>query len=189
MWRGLRFWAKCPKSTDGGIPFGTLLKRRATVELLVPRFDLLARQRAETVDSKLLATETAHDRSVDHGAPQLRKIDLRAVQRNAAARQIAHETASETVARAGGVEHAFQQISRRHEVALPAEDHGAVLAALDHQRAGTHLLDLRGRSAQVLLTGEQARFAVVDEQEVPVLQGLQRSEEHTSELQSPMYLV
>src|ERR1017187_869526 len=97
------------------------LKRRAALELLVPRFDFLARQRAETVDSELLAAETAHDGAVDHGAAQVREIDLRALQRNAAARQIAHEAARETVAGAGGVEHAFQQISRRHEEALPAE--------------------------------------------------------------------
>src|ERR1017187_4542472 len=127
--------------------FGNPLKRRAVLEFLVPRFDFLASQRAETVDSELLATETAHDRTVDHGATQVREIDLRAVQRHAAARQIAHETASATVARAGGVEHPFQQISRRHEVALPAEEHGAVLAALDDQRAGAHLLDLRRRAA------------------------------------------
>src|ERR1017187_1643917 len=106
--------------------FGNPLKRRAVLEFLLPRFDFLASQRAETVDSELLTTETAHYRAVDHGATQVREIDLRAVHRDAAARQVAHEAACKTVARAGGVEHAFQQISRRHEVTLPAEQHGAV---------------------------------------------------------------
>ena len=55
-----------------------------------------------------------------------------------------------------------------------AEQDGAVLAALDDQRVRTHFHDLRGGAAQVVLAGEQARFAVVDQQEIPLLEGFEQ---------------
>ena len=69
---------------------------------------------------------------------------------------------------AGRVEHVFQQIARRHEVAVAAEQDGAVFAALDHQGVRPHLQDLRRRAPQVVLAGKQARLAVVDQQEIPL---------------------
>ena len=55
-----------------------------------------------------------------------------------------------------------------------AEQDRAVLAALDHQRVRAHGHDLGGGAAQVVFAGEQARFAIVDQQEVPLLQGFQQ---------------
>ena len=89
-------------------------------------------------------------------------------------RQIADEAAGEAIARAGGIEDIFQQIAGHHEVGVAAEQHGAVLAALDHQRMRTHLQNLRGGLAQIVLAREHARFAVVDQQEIPVADGLEQ---------------
>ena len=45
---------------------------------------------------------------------------------------------------------------------------GAVFAALDHQRLWAHALNLLGRAPQVVVARQHARFAVVDQQKVPL---------------------
>ena len=146
----------------------------AAPELLVTRLDFVAGQGAEAVHSELLAAEAAHNRTVDHGAAQFGEIDIAVGGRDAAAGEIADEAAGEAIARAGGVEDIFQQIARRHEVAAAAEQDGAVFAALDDQRVRAHLQNLGGGAPQVVFAGEQARFAVVDQQEVPLADGLEQ---------------
>src|ERR1035437_3727644 len=144
-----------------------LLKRGVVFELLIAGLDLFTGQRAEPVYPELLAAETAHDGTVNHGAAQFGEFEIAVQRGDAAAGQIADEAAGEAIARAGRVEDVFQQIARDHEVLALAEQDGAVLAALDHQGVRTHVHDLGGGAAQVVLARKEAGFAVVDQQEVP----------------------
>src|ERR1035437_4534732 len=150
------------------------LKRGVVLELLITGIDFFTGQGAEPVHPEFLATEAAHDGTVNHGAAQFGKIEFSVGGRDAAARQMANETAGEAIARAGRVEDVFQQIARDHEVLTAAEQDGAVLATIDHQRVRTHLHDLGGGAAQVVFAREQAGFAVVAQQEVPLLQSLEQ---------------
>ena len=143
-------------------------------ELLIAGLDFFAGQGAEAVHAELLAAEAAHHGTVDHGAAQFGKIEIAVGGRDAAPGQVADEAAGEAIARAGGVEDVFQQIARHHEVVVAAEQDGAVFAALDDQRVRPHVHDLGGGAAQVVLARKQAGFAVVDQQEVPLLEGFEQ---------------
>jgi hypothetical protein len=60
------------------------------------------------------------------------------------------------------------------KVAAVGEQDGAILAALHHQCARPHVQNAGGGAPQVVLAGEHARLAVVDQQEVPIAHGLQQ---------------
>src|ERR1035438_8542558 len=150
------------------------LKRGVVFELLIAGLDFFTGQGAEAVHPELLAAEAAHDGTVDHGAAQFGKIEIAVGGRDAAAGQITDEAAGEAIARAGGVEDILQQIARDHEVLALAEQDGAVLAALDDQRVRAHGHDLGGGAAQVVFARKQAGFAIVDQQEVPLLEGFEQ---------------
>src|SRR6185437_7214941 len=92
------------------------LKKRELFELLIAGLNLVPRQIAETVDAELLAAEAAHHASIDHGAPQLGHIDRAVGGIDAFAGEVTHEAAGETIASTRGIENAFEQIARRHEV-------------------------------------------------------------------------
>src|SRR5581483_8478836 len=151
-----------------------MLERGAGFKLSIPAFDLLARERAETVDSEFLAAEAAHHRAVDDGALQLVEGKIAVRRGDAASGEVADEAARETVAGACGVEHVLQEVAGGHEVAAAAEQDRAVLAALDDERVRPHFENLGGGAADVVLAGEEARLAIVDQQEVPLLQGLEK---------------
>ena len=89
--------------------------------------------------------------------------------------KISEETAGEGVARAGGIEHILEQVSGHDEVPFGAKQDGAIFSALDDYRPRAHLEDRLGRAAQVVLAGKLAGFTVVDQQEVPVLDGASSS--------------
>src|ERR1035437_5491045 len=151
------------------------LKRGVVFELLIAGLDLFTGQAAETVHPELFAAEAAHHGAVEHGAAQFGKVESAARGRDAPAGQIADEAAGEAIARARRVEDVFQQIARDHEVLAAAEQDGAVLAALNDQRVRTHVHNFGGGAARVVLAGKQAGFAVVDQQEVPLLERFQQS--------------
>src|SRR5450759_2492076 len=150
------------------------LKRGVVLELLITGLDLFTGQGAEPVHAELFAAEAAHHGTVDHGAAQFGKIEIAVRWRDAPAGQISDEAAGEAIARARRVEDVFQQIARDHEVLALAEQDGAVLAALDHQRVRAHVHNLGGGAAQVVFARKQAGFAVVDQQEVPLLESFQQ---------------
>src|SRR5689334_14136385 len=117
------------------------LKLCAGLELLIARLDFFACEGAEAVHAEALATEAAHDAAVNDGVAQLDEIDLPLLWRDAAAGQVTDEAAGETIARSGGVEDLAEQVARRHEVPATLEEDGAELAALDDERAGSHVED------------------------------------------------
>src|SRR4249920_1764497 len=90
---------------------GATLKSRAVLELPIARLDFVAGERAEAVHPEFFAAETPHHRSVDDGAAQLGEVDVAARGIDPASRQVADESAGETVARAGGIEHVVQQVA------------------------------------------------------------------------------
>src|ERR1017187_5783715 len=116
-------------------------KFRELPELAEAPVDLLACQRPEAVDTKLLAAEAAQDRSINDGAPQLLRVDVAALQIETLFGQVADEAARETIARARRIEHFFKKVSRHHEVRIAAEQDGAVLAAFDDEGIRSHVED------------------------------------------------
>src|ERR1022692_3053704 len=151
------------------------LKPGVVFELLIACLDFFTGQGAKTVYAEFLAAEAAHDRAVDHGAAQFGEIEIAVMGREAAAGQVADEAAGEGIAGAGGVEDVFQQIARHHEVLAAAEQDGAVFAALDDERVRTHFHDYGRGTPQIVFAGKLASLAIVDQQEVPLLQGLQQA--------------
>src|SRR4051812_23449905 len=87
----------------------TALERRAGFELVVTGIDLRPGEGTEAVYAEALAAEASHHGAIDNGAAQFGEIDGAGVRVDAAAGEIADEAARETVARAGGVEHVFEQ--------------------------------------------------------------------------------
>ena len=86
--------------------------------------------------------------------------------------QIAHEAARKGVARAGRIVDLFERKRRDAERAILVDQHGAVLAALDHQRLRTKLENVARGAQQVMLIRKLACFRVVDHQDVRVPQRL-----------------
>src|SRR5262245_28557423 len=96
-------------------------KRGAVFEFLITRLDLAAGQGPEAIDAKLLAAVAPHDGAVDDRASQLGHLDMAVVRVDPLARQITDKAAGKTIARAGGVEDVFEQVARRHEMAVAVE--------------------------------------------------------------------
>src|SRR6185436_4573512 len=126
------------------------------------------------VYSKFLAAKTAHYRAVNYRSAQILVGYFSIARVDALSGQVSDEAAGEAIARAGGIEHLLQQVAGDHEMAVLAEQNGAELAPLDDQRVRAHTQNLRSGAAQVVLAGEHARFAVVDQQEIPFGDGLQQ---------------
>src|SRR4051812_10225147 len=96
------------------------LEAGAGFEFVIAIVDLRAGQGPESVHAELLAAETAQDRAVDDGTPQIGDIDLVILRLDTLTGKIADEAARETIACAGRIEHLFQQIPWRHEVTIAA---------------------------------------------------------------------
>src|SRR5580658_561709 len=77
--------------------------------------DLFTGKIAEALNTKLLAAEAAHNGAIDDGAVQFSNIELAIAQIETAFRQVADKPSSKTVARTGGIENVFQQITGNHE--------------------------------------------------------------------------
>src|SRR5467141_1159772 len=102
-------------------------------KMACPGVYLTALQVAQPVQAKFLDGKASHDRAVDHGAAE------RSVRLVPVSRQVAHEAASEAVARAGGIVRLFQRKCRDAEDAALVHHHGAVFSTLYNQRHRTHL--------------------------------------------------
>src|SRR5437773_1098943 len=83
--------AKSALSTVRAAATVKMLERGAALELLIAGLDLITAKRAETVHAELLAAETAHDGTVDHGMAQIGERNVAVGGRNAAAGQAADE--------------------------------------------------------------------------------------------------
>src|SRR5260370_9325492 len=122
----------------------TALERRELAEFFKTGIDLGARQSAEALHAKLLAAETPHDGTVDHGSAQIAAADMAGFEIEPLLRQIADEASRETVPRARGVAHIFQQAPAHDEIRITAEQHRAVLPSLDHHSVGAEVEDRIG---------------------------------------------
>src|SRR5665213_2287380 len=150
------------------------LERREGAELFKAGIDFFTRERAEAFHAKAFAAEASHDGPVNHGSAQHAPADLIAFEAEAVLGQIADKAARETIARAGRIENIIEQIRDSDEIGIAPEEHGAELAALDHQSVRAHFQNLRGGLAQVVFTRQHARFVIVDQQEIPVLDGFEQ---------------
>ena len=86
-----------------------LLEAGEPIEVGDARSDLRRRDLDQAIHRETLDGERSHRRTVDDGATQVRFGDV------AAARQIAHESTGERIARARRIEHRLERIRRREE--------------------------------------------------------------------------
>src|ERR1700737_5473905 len=96
-----------------------------------PRVNFRTFQCSEAIEAKFFHGETSHHRSVYHRAAQVN------VTRAANTRQIAHESARESVAGSGRVVHLFEWKRGNTRSAILVDQHGPVFAALNHQHLWT----------------------------------------------------
>src|SRR5262245_41535098 len=87
--------AETPSAASAAATSRQSLERRALLEFPIARLDFRPRKIAEAVHAKFLATETAHDRAVNHGAPQFFEPDVAVIGRDALSGEIADESAGE----------------------------------------------------------------------------------------------
>src|SRR5580658_1973261 len=97
--------------------------------------DFLALHRGQPPDSELLDGKTRQHGAVDHGGPQSPLVDA------ALARQISHESAGKSVSCSGRINHLLERKGRNRKYEFLVHHDRAMLAALDDQRARTHLED------------------------------------------------
>src|SRR5437660_1155556 len=83
--------------------------------------DVFAGQGTKTLHAELFATETTHYGTINHGPMQFMHVDIAVLQIEAPFRQVANESARETVARARRIEYVFQEIARNHKQRVTAE--------------------------------------------------------------------
>src|SRR5580765_7541770 len=120
------------------------LERSELVELFKSGIDFFTRERAEALHAEAFAAEASHDGPVNHRPAEHAAADVIAFQTEAVFGQVANESARETIARAGGIENVFEQVAGHDEIGVAAEQHGAVLAALDHQSMRSQVQNLVG---------------------------------------------
>ena len=126
--------------------------------------DFAALERGEALHAEFFHREASQHGTVNHRVAQCALVHF------PRARQIAHETAGETVACAGGILHFFQRKCRHRKQEFLVHHDGAVLAALDHQGFRAHFEDFFGSARQVVLAGELASFVVIDHQHLDMFQ-------------------
>src|SRR5271156_1595422 len=143
-------------------------------ELLEAGVDVGASQGPEALHAEFLAAKTAEHGAIDYSAAQDLRIDVAPFEIEAAFGEIADESAREAVARAGGVKDLLEQITGDDEMLASMKKNSAVLAALDDQCARPHLVDLGGGALQIVSLGQHARLGIVNEQEVPVADGIKQ---------------
>src|SRR5260370_37601834 len=124
----------------------------AGAELVEAGVDFLPGQRSKTIHAELFAAKTAQHGSIYHSAAEFFIIHVARFQIEPLLSKISDEAASKAIARAGGIEDFFQQITRHHEVLAAMEQDGAILTALDHQRVRTHIDNLGSRTLQIVFT-------------------------------------
>src|SRR5689334_17282769 len=99
------------------------LKRGELAEFFEARIDLRSLERAEALHAETLTAETPHDGAVNHGTAQLAAADMVGLQIEALLREVADEAAREAIARAGRIEHSFQQVAGHDEEGIVAKQH------------------------------------------------------------------
>src|SRR5689334_24033025 len=87
--------------------------------------DLGVRQTPDSLRAKLLHIKRGHHRSKNHCASHRALVDL------FLAREVAHETTRERVARASRIKHRLERVRGDREITVAREERRAVLAALD----------------------------------------------------------
>src|SRR5258708_20308291 len=89
---------------------------REGFELAIAVIDFRVVERAEAIRPELFAAEAAHHRSINDRPAEHLVIELAVLRADALLRQVAHESAREAVARAGGIEYIIQQKPGHDEV-------------------------------------------------------------------------
>ena len=112
----------------------------------------------QTLEAEFLDGETAEDGAVDHRASK------RVAIYSASACEIAHETAGESVARAGGIVDFIERKCRNAKDPIVVDEHGAVFAALDDERFGAKLENLFRGAEEIVFVRELTSFRIVDHQ-------------------------
>src|SRR5579884_2223592 len=101
-------------------------------EVPCPGVYLALLETAKPVRSELLDREAAHHGAINHCPP---KCTVRFLP---AAREVAHESPGEGIARTRRVMRVFKRKRRNTENAILVHEHGTIFAALYDQRGGAH---------------------------------------------------
>ncbi len=147
---------------------GGASERSEFAEFFEAGVDFFASQGAEAVHAEFFAAETSHDGAVDDSSAEVAAAEVAGFEVEALGREIAEESARETVACACGVENVFEKVARHDEEGIAAEEHRSVFSAFNDESMGANIEDLRSRFLQVGFAREHFGFAVVDEQEIPI---------------------
>src|SRR5579863_4185005 len=97
------------------------LERSELAELFKSGIDFFTRERAEALHPEAFAAEASHYGPVNHRAAEHAAADLVAFEAEAVFGQVADESASEAIARAGRIENIFEQVPGHDEIGVPAE--------------------------------------------------------------------
>ena len=127
-------------------------------------FDVVARDLQEAGDREPFDDERAHRRADDHGPTQVGIGEV------VGAGEPTHEAAGEGVPCPGGIEDRLERIRRREEYLVAGEHERAMLALLDEHGLRALVHDPARRLHEVGTLGELARLAVVERDEVDMLE-------------------
>src|SRR5262249_50855104 len=146
------------------LPLATLLERQHVAILFEPLVDLLAVGLLQAVEAEALDGQTGDDGAVGHRAAEAAR------RRAVVGGEGADDPARETVAGAGRVDHLFRRVGGHDEDAVVAEEHGAVFALLDDDELRPEAAHRLAGLDKVILVGQEARLAVVEQQAVEARQ-------------------
>src|ERR1700675_260035 len=122
-----------PRVNTSGRNESSQAKRREVREAADAGIDFAAREVREALDAEFFHRKAAENGTIHHRAAQRLRVHM------PGARKIAHESPREGIARARGVVDFLERKCGNGKKELVVHHEGAVLAALDDQRARAHL--------------------------------------------------
>src|SRR5579859_2029397 len=177
-WRGCTGEVPCvhaAASADVGSIKKKLLQMGHLTEELKAGINFLAGKRKQALCAEALHGKAAHHASVEHSALEDigRDFSLRG--------NVSQEAAGERVPGAGGVAHFIQRqrrdakrMSAKTECSLLKKDSRAIFAMLDDQGLRPERENLVRRTQQVVVFSKLAGFAIVDDHDVNIADGLRK---------------
>src|SRR5215469_17182782 len=119
-------------------------------------FHFATSETAQALDAQLLDSKASEYGTINHCAAQRIMVDF------LLPRQVAHESAGETVARARRIADFFERICRHRQNRVAMKEHCAVFAALNDDSFRAHAENPFGRTQQIVLACKLDGFFVVD---------------------------
>lgn len=116
--------------------------------------------------AKAFAAERRNDAAINHRAANV------IIDRAFGSGEIAHHTAHERVARAGGVNDVMKRVGRANENSFRTREERAVRPFLNDDVFGTELMNLFERRENIVLFRQLMRFTVIQDKTIQALDQL-----------------